>query len=233
MLHDTLTDYEFGIVNVRYDARTCRIIFRVKEGVLNVTAPKETPIKVIESCIDEKRSEIKKLFTKSIIKILHIGDIIPTRCFTIRLHSHSLSKMLFSLKGEELNIFIPDTVDMENQGFQKILKQKIIQLSKKIAEPYLRTRLEKLAALNGVKYSEFLISNGRSRLGVCNTRKRITLSVYLIFYPQHLVDYVILHELAHITEMNHGPRFHALCNQYCGGREPELQREFKQFRIPL
>ena len=128
---------------------------------------------------------------------------------------------------------MPHEADIDSAIVQKRIKQGIITILKRVAEPYFRTRLDELAALNGVKYNEFVISNGRNRLGVCNTKKRITLSVYLIFYPQHLVDYVILHELAHITEMNHSPRFHALCNIYCGGRERELKREFSQFRIPI
>ena len=122
---------------------------------------------------------------------------------------------------------------MESNTFQKLLKQNIIKVTKRVAAPYLQSRLKKLAAMNGLTYNDFSVSIARQRLGVCSSKRKITLSAYLIFYPEHLIDYVILHELTHLTEMNHGPRFHSLCNKYCGGRERELEREFKNFKLPL
>ena len=229
----SFSDKDFGQIKVRYDARACRLIFRVKDGCLVVTSPMATPLSVIEKSINEKRSAISQLFAKSTTKILRPGDTLQTRCFQIELYSHALPKMLFSLKNGVLNIFIPQNVDIESMTFQKLLKQNILKVAKRASVGYLSTRLNQLAQARGLKYNEFAVSTARTRMGVCNTKKRITLSAYLIFYPQHLVDYVILHELAHLTEMNHGPRFHALCNSYCGGKERELEREFKKFKLML
>ena len=229
----SFTDTEFGLVQVRYNARACRLIFRVKDGALVITAPIATPLSLIERSLNEKREAISKLFAKTSSKILRPGDILQTRCFAIELHTHTLPKMLFSLKNGVLNIFIPQRVNVEDVAFQKLLKQNILKVAKRVSVPYLSERLNALAQSRGLKYNDFAVSTARTRMGVCNTKKRITLSAYLIFYPQHLVDYVILHELAHLTEMNHGPRFHALCNMYCGGKERELEREFKKIKLPL
>lgn len=229
----TFNDSEFGMVKVRYDARACRIIFRVKDGALVITAPIATSQAIVEKSLSEKRSAILQLFNKSKTNILRVGDTIQTRCFAIELHSHALPKMLFSLKNSKLNIFIPQNVDIESMTFQKLLKQNILKVAKRASVGYLSTRLNQLAQARGLKYNEFAVSTARTRMGVCSNKKKITLSAYLIFYPQHLIDYVILHELAHLTEMNHGPRFHALCNLYCGGKERELEREFKRFKLPL
>ena len=229
----SFSDKDFGQIKVRYDARACRLIFRVKDGALVITAPIATSLSVIEKSLNEKRSAISQLFVKNSSKILHPGDILETQCFRIELHTHTLSKMLFSLKNGVLNIFIPQNVNIEDTAFQKLLKQNILKIAKRVSAPYLSARLNELAQLKGLKYNDFAVSTARTRMGVCNIKKRITLSAYLIFYPQHLVDYVILHELAHLTEMNHGPRFHALCNSYCEGKERELEREFKKFKLPL
>ena len=50
-----------------------------------------------------------------------------------------------------------------------------------------------------------------------------------IVLPESLVDYVICHELAHLQQMNHGPKFHELCNRYCGGEELALRKQLRTF----
>jgi predicted metal-dependent hydrolase len=54
-----------------------------------------------------------------------------------------------------------------------------------------------------------------------------------MFLPEHLIRYIICHELAHLTHMNHSPEFHALCNQYCDGQEKQLEQQLRQFRFPI
>lgn len=231
---DSFCDKEFGEVKVRYNARARRVIFRVKDGVLVITAPLATSLNFLEKSLNEKREAISTLFSKSTTKILQPGDVIETRCFTIKIHTHhTLTKMLFSLKEGVLNVFIPQRVRIEDATFQKLLKQNILKIAKRVSYPYLSARLKELAESKNLTYNKFSVSTARTRMGVCTGKRDISLSAYLIFYPQHLIDYVILHELAHLTEMNHGPRFHALCNNYCNGRERELEREFKKFKLML
>jgi predicted metal-dependent hydrolase len=50
----------------------------------------------------------------------------------------------------------------------------------------------------------------RSNWGSCSTKSNLNLSTCLLFAPEDVIDYVIIHELAHLIEMNHSHRFWAL-----------------------
>ena len=54
-----------------------------------------------------------------------------------------------------------------------------------------------------------------------------------MFLPEPLVRYIICHELAHLTHMNHSPEFHALVNTYTNGQEKVLEQQLKRFVWPI
>lgn len=83
------------------------------------------------------------------------------------------------------------------------------------AKRTLPPRLAELAAANGFTYNRLFIKHNRTNWGSCSTRGNINLNLNLIRLPQELQDYVMLHELCHLQEMNHGPRFHALLESVC------------------
>jgi len=76
-------------------------------------------------------------------------------------------------------------------------------------------RLAHYAPLLGVAMPPLRLSSARTRWGSCSARGGIALNWRLIFLPSPLVDYVVCHELAHLEEMNHGPRFWSLVERLC------------------
>jgi predicted metal-dependent hydrolase len=70
-----------------------------------------------------------------------------------------------------------------------------------------RQRIEHYCPQIGVAAPEVRLSNARTRWGSCHSNGRVRLNWRLIQMPLHLVDYVVAHELAHLREMNHSPRF--------------------------
>ena len=75
------------------------------------------------------------------------------------------------------------------------------------------------------------IRASRTKWGSCSGRNHISLSLFLMTLPEHLRDYVIVHELCHTVHHDHSPRFHALVDRLVGGREKALNRELRAFTI--
>ena len=92
-------------------------------------------------------------------------------------------------------------------------------------------RVAAIAARTGLKYGRLSIRAARSKWGSCSGRNDISLSLFTMLLPEHLRDYVIIHELCHTVHHNHSPRFHALVDALTGGREHQLDRELKGYRI--
>ena len=92
-------------------------------------------------------------------------------------------------------------------------------------------RVAAIAARTGLTYNRLSIRAARSKWGSCSGRNDISLSLYMMLLPDRLRDYVIIHELCHTVHHNHSPRFHALVDSLTGGRERELDKELKMYRI--
>jgi predicted metal-dependent hydrolase len=68
-------------------------------------------------------------------------------------------------------------------------------------------RVAKLSGKHGLRVSSVGLSDAQTRWGSCGCNGRILLNWRLMMLPTHLIDYVAAHELAHLRELNHSPRF--------------------------
>ncbi len=91
-------------------------------------------------------------------------------------------------------------------------------------------RLARLSAATGLRYTHLTITSARTKWGSCSSRNRISLSLFLMTLPEHLRDFVLLHELCHTVHHNHSAAFHALLDRLCGGCERALNSELRRYR---
>ena len=85
---------------------------------------------------------------------------------------------------------------------------------KKNALPYLKERTEYFSAIMGLEPTGVKITSAKKRFGSCSAKNSICYSWRLMLYPKEAIDYVVVHELAHIAHKNHGPQFYALIEKY-------------------
>jgi predicted metal-dependent hydrolase len=85
--------------------------------------------------------------------------------------------------------------------------RRVLDFLKREARKALEARVLHHAASLGVKPSRITVRDTASRWGSCSTARALSFSWRLILAPDFVLDYVVAHEVAHLREMNHGPRF--------------------------
>lgn len=93
-------------------------------------------------------------------------------------------------------------------------------------------RMEHFAPLLGVRYQRLRLSNAHTRWGSASSDGTIRLSWRLIHLRAPLIDYVVAHELSHLREMNHSPRFWSTVGSVVPDY-PRLRKQLKDSALPL
>lgn len=234
-------DNEFGEIQVNTRANMCRVTARWRNNLLSVNKPAYVTLSQIATFINENREALRSLRQKSVEKAAQavrytIGQRIP--CFrgdvliaTIEYRPHFTGYKRD--KDGNLFILISSKDDINTDIKQKAISGALKELMKRTAPHVLIPFAHEVANEIGIRPKEFVIGRGLRKLGHCTSKKVIQLSANLMFMPEELVRYIICHELAHLSEMNHSPKFHSLCNLYCKGKEKELERTLKAFTFPI
>ena len=104
---------------------------------------------------------------------------------------------------------------------------------KKQASEIFKTKMDELIAIQGsfgFKPTALSVRSMKSRWGSCGRSGRITLNTELVKLDPKYTEYVILHELCHLKEMNHGKGFYDLLDKVCPNYR-SIRRELRQFRL--
>ena len=97
---------------------------------------------------------------------------------------------------------------------------------------YLPHRTAELAKKHGFSYRRVSVRRSRTRWGSCSVVNNINLSIFLMQLPDHLIDYVILHELVHTVHKNHSADFWKRLDIHTGNVRG-LASEMKKYRITI
>ncbi len=124
-------------------------------------------------------------------------------------------------------------VKVQSRNGESSAEEALWRLLREEARNYLPRRVSRLAEEGGFEYSGIRIRKMTSRWGSCTHKKGINLNSWLMMLPDHLSDYVILHELVHTVHPNHGPEFWNALDRMTAGRSKELRKELRTRKIML
>lgn len=229
-------DKEFGKVVVTLRRGMKNVRCRWRGNRLYMSAPYGME-KQLEGLVDADRDKIRALNHQKIT--FHDGQVIP--CFhttlTIstdaKLTTNCVAHGIDPADGVSLYMRVPADLDLESDAATRALSKVISLLFGRIAHRYLIPYAQSEAARLGLKPRGFEIGKGTVKLGYCTRGGVIQLSRHLMLLPEPLVQYVVCHELAHLTHMDHSPAFHALLDSYLDGRSAELDCQIAHFPWPI
>lgn len=225
-----ISDADFGqiIIHSRINARN--VSMRTKPDGLHVTVPPFSQAAKILAIIEEYRPKLLENWQKVTPKAIDLDFRIDAPSFHLCLEEGKRRQFMVRTTEEKITILCPPRTDFSEKHVQELLRGAIIRALKKSAQAYLPPLLDELATRYHFKYKRVKITGSKSRWGSCSATGSINLSCYLMLLPPHLMDYVLLHELVHTKEMNHGPKFWELLDELTGGIAHKLRAELRTFR---
>jgi len=128
---------------------------------------------------------------------------------------------------QEKAAWIIKSLDLFNKSIFLGKKECDFESDKEKAMLFVKSRLEYYNVFYDFKYAEVRVKDQRTRWGSCSGKRNLNFNFRLLRLPQELADYVIVHELCHLKELNHSRRFWLLVEKAipdCQSRRKKLKR---------
>ena len=193
----------------------------LKDGQIVIKAPLKMSDSLIEKFVFEKQSWIRQKLAFIEHNRQKYSDILNYKNFLLFGNEYSLklsSTKKIETSNSEMTIFIPKTTAEE-----KILS-KLKTWYKKTAKNILEERLNYICGLVKLKPNNFKISDSKGRWGACNSKGTVSFNYRVIMLPPSVIDYVIIHELCHLIEMNHSKKFWNLVYSFLPNADVQKQK---------
>lgn len=235
----TLIDKELGEITVTMRRGTTRASIRRRNGRWWLILPPGADAQAVFAWLEEiKPRLLKKLPGKALFSfdreiIMGEGSGSPHRVTFVRSGRAASDEVFASVGPGGTIVHVGSQVDIEDTDVQGRISRMLAAVAYRVAPAILLPRAREIAEAVGDAPAAWEISRGHHTLGRCSSRRVIALSCMCVFLTPELRDYIVCHELAHLREMNHSPRFHAICDTYLQGREKALARALASFQWPV
>ncbi|MCV2877008.1 M48 family metallopeptidase [Rhodobacteraceae bacterium XHP0102] len=196
-------------VLIKTSARAKRFSLRVSnlDGTVSLTMPNWAPEREALDFLQSRRAWLAgHLQNRPALQRPAIGGVIP-----IAGQPHEICKSPETTGSRAAHIVDGRLYVADDAR----LPVRVATLLKAMAQCELRAASEKYAARLGRSFSKLSLRDTKSRWGSCSAQGHLMYSWRLIMAPPAVLDYVAAHEVAHLVEMNHGPKFWAHCAALC------------------
>jgi len=186
-----------------------RISINAKAEII-VSAPKFMPEFMIRKFVENQKTWIEANLTK--VK----KNQIPVKNDELYIFDKKY-QVIINDQADKMGIFVRGEKIFVNNLSKKTptkIAQQIEEFLKKTASKYIATRTQILAKQMNINYQRISLRQQSSRWGSCSSRGNLNFNWRLVHYSPAIIDYVIIHELAHRLEMNHSKKFWAIVKKH-------------------
>lgn len=203
-----IQDEEFGKVVVRRSALGSQVRLRVgPDGTLRASLPPYAPLFLVKRLLASSRPEIRKILNDAAPKHDITSGMRVGKSHQIIINELRASETSIARKGLRIEIDLGVEDELDSPDVIRQVRDVMAQALRIEAKSYLPHRLSHLAEMHGFTYSNIRFSHSGGRWGSCNSKGTISLNIALMNLPFEVIDYVLIHELAHTKQMNHSPEF--------------------------
>ena len=202
-------DDEFGTITVRKTPRATQVRIRVApNGSLRASMPIYAPLFLLKRLLKSSRLELRDMIQKARPQQRYEDGQKVGKSHTLIVQT--APKLSVRREGQRIVVGIPTGLSLQDTAVDKEVRQAVIAALRIEAKSYLPKRLAYIAQSKGFAYNKVRFSHAGSRWGSCSSQGTISLNIALMKLPFELIDYVLIHELAHTHHMNHSSAFWAL-----------------------
>lgn len=203
----TITDEEFGAITIRRSARASQVRLRVApDGTLRASMPLYAPIFLLKRLIKASRPQLRRMLEQAHPPSAYTNGQQIGKSHTLIVREGA-NKLNVKRTKQQINVDLPPNKTLTSSDVIRAVRDVTIEALRLEAKSYLPKRLSYLANQLGFHYTKVRFSHASSRWGSCSSNGTISLNIALMKLPFELIDYVIVHELAHTVEMNHSQDF--------------------------
>jgi len=206
----TINDEEFGAITVRRSARATQVRLRVApDGTLRASMPLYAPLFLLKRLVKTSRPQLREMLEQAQPTLTYTDGQQIGKSHTLIVR-HGGTKALATHTKPHVVVTLPTGKSLNDPDVVRKIRDASIAALRLEAKSYLPKRLAYLASSLGFRYTKVRFSHASSRWGSCSSTGTISLNIALMKLPFELIDYVLVHELAHTVEMNHSQEFWAL-----------------------
>lgn len=206
-----------------------RYIIRVlPDQSIRVTIPKYGTESKAQKFLNENIEQLKSQISQDPNGLFELNTVYLSKYYQFKIID-SQQKNASSIQQRSVLIKIAEPYLEEDKTAEAYIHHILKQILRKEAQLYIPKRTMDLAHQLKLKVTDIKINSAKTRWGSCTGRNSINFSLYLMQLPKALIDYIILHELAHTIHKNHGPQFYELLDHWCKGEHKSLNEKVKTF----